>query len=94
MTEKVIEAFFNVYNTLGYGFAEKVYQNALVMELVALGLTVESQKQITVRYSASQLPQGNAYRGRLVAELWPQGGTQTQSLRQRSKRLTILDSSR
>jgi GxxExxY protein len=59
LTEKVIEAFFNVYNTLGYGFAEKVYQNALVMELVALGLAVESQKQITVRYS-----------GRIVGEFW------------------------
>ena len=59
MTEKVIEAFFNVYNTLGYGFAEKVYQNALVIELVALGLAVESQKQITVRYS-----------GRIVGEFW------------------------
>ena len=33
VTEKVIEAFFNVYNTLGYGFAEKVYQNALVIKL-------------------------------------------------------------
>ena len=59
VTEKVIEAFFNVYNTLGYGFAEKVYQNALVIELVALGLAVESQKQITVRYS-----------GRIVGEFW------------------------
>jgi hypothetical protein len=27
-TEKVIGAFFKVYNTLGYGFAEKVYENA------------------------------------------------------------------
>jgi GxxExxY protein len=53
LTEKVIRAFFKVYNTLGYGFAEKVYENALTIELRKLGLKVEQQKSITVYYEGS-----------------------------------------
>jgi GxxExxY protein len=33
LTEKIIKAFYKVYNTLGYGFLEKVYENALLVEL-------------------------------------------------------------
>lgn len=33
LTEKIIGAFFTVYNHLGYGFSEKVYENALTIEL-------------------------------------------------------------
>ena len=33
ITEKIIKAYFTVYNTLGYGFLEKVYENALYFEL-------------------------------------------------------------
>ena len=50
MTEKVIGAFFKVYNRLGYGFAEKVHENSLAIELRKLGLQVEQQKSITVYY--------------------------------------------
>jgi len=50
VTEKVIGAFFKVYNALGYGFAEKVYENSLAIELRKLGLRVEQQKSITVYY--------------------------------------------
>lgn len=53
LTEKIIGAFFKVYNTLGYGFAEKVYENALTIELCKLGLKVEQQKSITVYYEGS-----------------------------------------
>jgi GxxExxY protein len=53
ITEKVLKAFFKVYNTLGYGFAERVYENALIIELQKLGLTVESQKSITVFYEGN-----------------------------------------
>ncbi len=49
-TGKIIKAFFTVYNDLGYGFLEKVYENALVLELKALGLSVEQQKPISVYY--------------------------------------------
>jgi GxxExxY protein len=50
VTEKIIGAFFTVYNRLGYGFSEKVYENALVLELQKAGLKVEQQKRITVYY--------------------------------------------
>ena len=52
-THKIIGAFFTVYNTLGYGFSEKVYQNALVIELLNLGLKVEIQKPIIVYYAGA-----------------------------------------
>jgi GxxExxY protein len=50
LTRKVIGAFYKVYNTLGYGFSEKVYENALALELRKLGLRVDSQQPITVYY--------------------------------------------
>ena len=55
ITEKVIKAFYKVYNTLGYGFLEKVYENALYIELVAMGLLVEKQKQIKVNYENKEV---------------------------------------
>ena len=50
LTDKVINCFFKVYNTLGYGFLEKVYERALLIELKKIGLKVESQKPIKVQY--------------------------------------------
>ena len=50
ITSLVLKAFFNVYNELGYGFLEKVYENALVIELKDLGLDVEQQASIKVLY--------------------------------------------
>jgi len=50
VTDKVLKAFFKVYNTLGYGFAERVYENALTIELKKMGLKVEKQLDITVYY--------------------------------------------
>jgi GxxExxY protein len=50
ITEKIIKAFYKVYNTLGYGFLEKVYENALFFELRAEGLFVEKQHSIKVYY--------------------------------------------
>jgi len=42
--------FYKTYNALGYGYLEKVYQNALIYELNKLGLKVEAQKPIKVHY--------------------------------------------
>jgi len=50
ITDKVIRSFYKVYNSLGYGFLEKVYQNALFIELIQSGLQVEKQKKIEVYY--------------------------------------------
>ncbi len=50
ITDRIIAAFYKVYNTLGYGFLEKVYENALRIELCKQGLEVSAQKPITVFY--------------------------------------------
>ena len=50
LTDLIIQAFYNVYNELGYGFLENVYQNALYFELQSMGLEVEAQKTINVYY--------------------------------------------
>ena len=55
LTEKIINAFYKVYNTLGYGFLEKVYENALYHELESNGLVVEKQKQIKVLYEGKKV---------------------------------------
>ena len=47
---QIIGAFYAVYNDLGYGFLEKVYENALVYELRKRGLQVEQQQRIQVYY--------------------------------------------
>ena len=47
---QVIGAAMKVHSTLGPGFLESVYQNALMWELQKLGLTVDLQKPITVHY--------------------------------------------
>ena len=50
LTERIIGAAFEVSNTLGAGFLEKVYENALVQELRVLGLDVTQQRGVAVRY--------------------------------------------
>ena len=50
ITEKIIQAFYKVYNTLGYGFLGSVYLNALFIELVSMGYKVEKEKKILVYY--------------------------------------------
>lgn len=55
ITEKIIGCSFEVSNTLGCGFLEKVYKNALILELKSNGCLVESQKQITVRYKGHEI---------------------------------------
>jgi GxxExxY protein len=50
LTDQIIKAYFTVYNTLGFGFMEKVYENALAMELLMIGLSVRQQERINVFY--------------------------------------------
>ena len=50
VTEKIIKAFYNVYNSLGFGFLEKVYENSMKVELMKMGMKVKSQKNIKVHY--------------------------------------------
>jgi GxxExxY protein len=48
LTEKIIGGFYQVYNHLGYGFSEKVYENALALVLRKMGLEIEQQKPVAV----------------------------------------------
>jgi GxxExxY protein len=50
LTSAIISCFYKVYNKMGYGFLEKVYINALKIELENEGLLVEKQKPISVFY--------------------------------------------
>lgn len=52
LTEQIIKAFYKVYNTLGYVFLEKVYVNALVIELGKMGINARLQSPITVTMTA------------------------------------------
>ncbi len=54
-TDIIIKSFYKVYNELGYGFLEKVYQNSLFVELNSKGLYCEKQKPIKVFYLEQQV---------------------------------------
>ena len=55
LTSKIIESFYKVYNALGYGFLEKVYENAMLIELRTLGLHSINQVAIKVFYNGNQV---------------------------------------
>jgi len=50
LTEKIINIFYRVYNKLGYGFLEKVYENAMMIELKKEGIFAIAQAPIRVLY--------------------------------------------
>ena len=50
LTERIIGAAYRVHNVLGFGFLEKVYENALALELSDDGLAVARQQLVPVRY--------------------------------------------
>lgn len=66
-TDRIIEAFYRVYNKLGSGFLEKVYRNAMAFELTKIGLRVEQEKNIGVYYDGVKL--GDCYADLLVNDL-------------------------
>ncbi|MCL5612159.1 MAG: GxxExxY protein [Chloroflexi bacterium] len=56
VTDKILHAFFKIiYPQLGYGFLEKVYENALVMILVEMGLKVQQQARIIVYFNGEEV---------------------------------------
>ena len=72
ITGKIIEAFYKVNNTLGYGFLEKVYENAMLVELRRLGMSVAQQQIIKVYYQEELV--GNYFadilvEGKVILEL-------------------------
>ncbi len=50
ITNVIIKAYYNVYNKLGFGFLEKVYENSMMIELKKLGLNCNKQVPIKVYY--------------------------------------------
>lgn len=51
LTGKIIKAYYNVYNKLGFGFLEKVYENSMVIELKKMNLHGRRQSPIKVYYN-------------------------------------------
>ena len=66
LTEKVIGCAYTVTNALGSGFLEKVYENALAVELRKQGLNFEQQQEIKVKYD-------NVIVGNYMADLLVEG---------------------
>jgi GxxExxY protein len=52
ITGKIIKAYYNVYNKLGYGFLEKVYENSMMIELNKFNLKCKNQVPIKVYYDS------------------------------------------
>jgi GxxExxY protein len=50
ITDLILRGFYDVYNELGHGFLESVYENALTIVLREFGLRVDQQKGIAVRF--------------------------------------------
>ena len=50
ITSAILKSFYNVHNILGHGFLEKVYENAMIIELRKHGITAIKQQPISVYY--------------------------------------------
>jgi GxxExxY protein len=55
ITDKVIKAFYKVYNNLGYGFLEKVYERAIVIELEKADLAFRTQVPLLIYYEGKRV---------------------------------------
>ena len=66
LTQKIIGCAYKVHNALGPGFLEKVYENALRIELEKLGLNIKQQEPVNVTYEGQVV-------GEYYADLWVDG---------------------
>ena len=66
LTDKVLKIFYNVYNKLGYGFLEKIYERAMVIELQKDRIPAVSQTPIKVYYENEVI--GEYFADLLVAD--------------------------
>lgn len=55
LTSEIISCAYEVYNILGYGFSENVYEKALCLELQNAGVNVETQRPVKVHYRGEQI---------------------------------------
>ena len=65
LTEQIIRIYYKVYNTLGYGFLGKIYENAMMIEFRKAGMSAEAQSPIRVIYEGEIV--GEHYADILVA---------------------------
>ena len=65
LTEKIIGIFYDVYNELGYGFLESVYEESLVIALRDTGLSIERQVAIPVWFRGHEV---GRFRGDILVE--------------------------
>ena len=66
LTEKIIKAAYKVHNVLGKGFLEKVYQNAMFIELMDMGLSVDMEMPLEVFYKGHKV--GSFYADLIVED--------------------------
>ena len=72
ITDAVIRAYYDVYNSLGVGFLESVYLKAVVLALVEKGLKVQAQAPLTVKFRGHVVGEFYAdllVEGRVIVEL-------------------------
>ena len=55
LSNRILKAYYNVQNTLGKGLAEKVYENALCIELEDMGIPYVRQKPLPVEYKGQNV---------------------------------------
>ncbi len=55
LSERIIGLFYNIYNYLGYGFLEKVYENAFAVELKSSNIKFKTQQPIDVYYKSEKV---------------------------------------
>jgi GxxExxY protein len=55
VTDEIIKQYYRVYNTLGFGFLEKVYENSLRVALTKAGLGVQQQWPIDVHFEEEKV---------------------------------------
>lgn len=67
LTDAIINAFYAVYNELGYGFLARVYERALAHELNKRGFTIIQQAPVQVYYDGQVV--GNYYADLLIDNL-------------------------
>ncbi len=67
ITSLIIKAFYNVYNTLGFGFLEKVYENAMMIELRKLEL--ECKKQVPLKVYYEEIKVGDYFADIIVEDI-------------------------
>src|SRR3989339_711258 len=67
LTSKIIRAYYTVYNTLGFGFLEKVYENAMILELQKMNLHGKRQVPLKVLYDGNTI--GDYYADIIVEDV-------------------------